>query len=249
MTKRTRCLLLTLVSGTAVFSGVVGLRWWRDRHPDLPGTLMQEIPAGCRQVLLVLAPDRDSIPARLWRMERGPAGGWRTVSGSIPVSLGRSGLAWGVGRHQSGPPAGWLTKREGDGRSPAGIFSLPFAFGSESAAPWLRLRYVMCTPTLAGVDDPKSRFYNQVVEAAEVSRDWDSAEIMRRGDGLYRWGAFVAHNPQNSPGAGSCIFLHLWRGPGQPTAGCTAMAEEDLLTILSWLDPAAEPCLVQTVAP
>ena len=67
-------------------------------------------------------------------------------------------------------------------------------------------------------------------------------------DGLYRWGIVVGHNPANQPGAGSCIFIHLWRGPGQPTAGCTAMSEENLPRILAWLDPALDPRLVQWIA-
>src|SRR4029078_1066192 len=107
--------------------------------------------------------------------------------------------------------------------SPAGVFRIPYAFGyaPQSEAGWLRVPYRTLSPTVSGVDDVQSRYYNQVVDSAEVKQDWDSAEIMRREDGLYRWGAFVAHNPRNEPGGGSCIFLHVWRGYGSPTAGCT----------------------------
>jgi len=41
------------------------------------------------------------------------------------------------------------------------------------------------------------------------------------------------------PGNGSCIFLHIWRGPGQGTAGCTAMPEEILLDTIHWLNSKA----------
>ena len=34
----------------------------------------------------------------------------------------------------------------------------------------------------------------------------------------------------------SAIFLHVWKEPGAPTCGCTAMAREDLLELLRWLD-------------
>jgi L,D-peptidoglycan transpeptidase YkuD (ErfK/YbiS/YcfS/YnhG family) len=68
---------------------------------------------------------------------------------------------------------------------------------------------------------------------------------LAHGDDLYRWGVEVAYNPEREPGAGSCIFLHVWRGPGSPTAGCTAMPEDDLLTVLRWLRPGDDPVLVQ----
>jgi L,D-peptidoglycan transpeptidase YkuD (ErfK/YbiS/YcfS/YnhG family) len=153
-----------------------------------------------------------------------------------------------VGEHHAEAPAGFRVKKEGDGCSPAGIFRLPFAFGYADTAPDLRLKYVPVTSTFTGVDDVKSKYYNQVVDAASVTVDWEGHETMRREDGLYRWGAFDAHNPANVPGGGSCINLHLWRGPRRPTAGCTAMAEADLVRVLQWLDPAKEPRLVQGLA-
>jgi len=75
---------------------------------------------------------------------------------------------------------------------------------------------------------------------------------------LYKWGVVVEHNgtparvprwgprPQpTQPGAGSCIFLHIWRGPDAGTAGCTAMAEPALLDTIRWLDADKSPVLVQ----
>ena len=97
-----------------------------------------------------------------------------------------------------------------------------------------------------GVDDPKSRYYNQLVERSKVERvDWASSEQMLRADDLYKWGLFVVHNPTATPGAGSCIFIHIWRNSSAATVGCTAMAEPDLLRLLRWLDPDAHPVLIQ----
>ncbi|MBF8262931.1 MAG: hypothetical protein HW387_596 [Parachlamydiales bacterium] len=44
---------------------------------------------------------------------------------------------------------------------------------------------------------------------------------------------------------GSAIFMHIWRDPGFPTAGCTAMQEKDIGDIVSWLDEKKHPVLVQ----
>jgi L,D-peptidoglycan transpeptidase YkuD (ErfK/YbiS/YcfS/YnhG family) len=217
--------------------------------PVIPASLEPRIPGKCRQILLVSSPERSSVVARASRMSRtGPEARWQQVGDSLPVTLGRNGLAWGLGTLTPPPPPGWPVKREGDGCSPAGVFPITFAFGSAPARdePGIRLPYRQCVRSLRGVDDPASRYYNQVVDELHVRRDWKSSEDMLRDDGLYRRGAFVAHNPHGLAGRGSCIFLHLWEGPRAPTSGCTAMDESNLRNVLEWLDPAARPCLVQS---
>ena len=64
----------------------------------------------------------------------------------------------------------------------------------------------------------------------------------------YRRGAVVQYNTPATPGAGSCIFLHIWSGPSKGTAGCTAMSAENLDVLLRWLDPASNPRLLVGVA-
>ena len=68
---------------------------------------------------------------------------------------------------------------------------------------------------------------------------------MLRRDDQYKWGIFINHNLPPEPECGSCIFFHLWRAPGSGTLGCTAMAEDDLLALLQWLDPQKKPLLMQ----
>jgi D-alanyl-D-alanine dipeptidase len=97
------------------------------------------------------------------------------------------------------------------------------------------------------VESIDSKFYNTIVEEdAATPKDWHGPDRMLRPDGLYRYGVFVDLNaPDIKPGAGSCIFLHLWRRPGSPTLGCTAMNQPALLAILAWLDAGQHPVLVQ----
>ena len=229
---------------------VVVAGWWLSGriHDRIPAFLEAALPEDCLQVMLVLSPAESATSARLTLLEREPGGAWWRTAGPVHATLGHKGLAWGTGDFSPDTrPAGFREKREGDGCSPAGVFRIPFAFGTGPAesAEWLRLRYVPLTPTIIGVDDPKSRHYNQVVDSTAVERDWDSNEAMMRHDRLYEWGAFIAHNPQCVPGGGSCIFLHLWPGEGRATAGCTAMSAENLRRVLSWLDATKNPRLVQ----
>ena len=164
---------------------------------------------------------------------------------TVEAALGRTGLAWGRGLHAA--EADGPQKREGDGRSPAGVFDLRLATGYEPTAPaGTRLTYRVATPTLRCVDDPRSRFYNQLVDEAAVAKDWTSAEDMRRKDDQYRLVVWVGHDDAPAvPGGGSCIFLHQRPGPEAVTSGCTAFDAAPLDRLVVWLDPARRPVLVQ----
>lgn len=208
-----------------------------------------DLPQEARQVLQVRTDSWDASRGSLQRWRKDDSGKWIPVGNSIPVSVGRSGLAWGRGLHQEASSEN--VKREGDMKAPAGIFSLGTAFGyAESPPEGSRYPYRMVTEHDFFVDDGNSPEYNQWVRlpggvsAAETR--WKSFEKMRRKDGLYELGIVVNHNTEPAvPGFGSAIFLHLWRGPGQPTAGCTAMSRPDLVELLSWLESDAHPVLIQ----
>ena len=61
---------------------------------------------------------------------------------------------------------------------------------------------------------------------------------MFRSDPLYDLIVVVGHNCQPVEfGMGSAIFLHAWRGPRQPTAGCVAFDPLHLMWIVSRLKP------------
>lgn len=200
-----------------------------------------------RQLIVVTAPNWDATRGHLQAFER-TTDGWKAHNAGFDVSLGRSGSAWGIGVHpqqKDGPQ-----KQEGDGRSPAGIFNIGPAFGYAehitSAMPY--------QPMLASsycMDVPASPLYNQIVDAAKVGEAAvkGSTEAMRldlhnNGDRRYREGFVIEHNPAAVPGQGSCIFAHLWRQPGEATAGCTAMEPERMSTLLEWLSPEAKPLFV-----
>jgi zinc D-Ala-D-Ala dipeptidase len=205
------------------------------------------IPAETTQLLIATISGWDEVKAELKRFERTDTG-WKQVGDAWPAVIGVSGAAWGRGLHGSGAPAGQdgPVKKEGDGRSPAGVFALGASFGYDKAPPrGARLPYTQVDDDWLCIDDGRSSHYNRVLDTAELAKDWSSSEEMRRKDALYRRVIVVDHNPEPSPGAGSCIFLHIWHGPdGGGTAGCTAMAPAPMEALLAWLDPAARPVYV-----
>ncbi|MFZ2281298.1 MAG: L,D-transpeptidase family protein [Prosthecobacter sp.] len=213
----------------------------------LPAEITAVLPSNCRQVLYVTAADQQTTAAELRMLERTPTNDWQAAGPAIPSRIGRNGMAWGHGEFALASPSGWRIKKEGDGCAPAGVFRITQAFGDGQQPGWIKLPYLQCTKHHWGIDDVRSKHYNQIVDDRTVACDWTGPETMVPSIGCYKLGAVIAHNPRNTPGLGSCIFMHIWQGENVPTAGCTAMSEANLRKVLAWLEPHANPCLVQLV--
>jgi len=155
---------------------------------------------------------------------------WQMAFEPFNAVIGRNGFA----------PAG--EKREGDGRTPSGIYPLKMTFGYDEST-GTKMPYHQTLADDIWVDDPNADDYNRWVKKTETHAA--SYEIMKRDDNLYKYGIVIEYN--TSPvikGYGSAIFLHIWKGEGIPTAGCVAVSEEDIIKIMSWLDPAASPLII-----
>jgi D-alanyl-D-alanine dipeptidase len=204
------------------------------------------------QAVVVTTSAWDRIEGILQGYERvNPDGPWERRIDKVPVVVGRNGMGWGIGLHPL-PISEGPVKHEGDGRAPAGIFRLSSGFGYAAAGDVSRIKlpYQQATPQLICIEDIQSAYYNRIVDATEMKSDWQGHEKMLRPDDLYRLGIVVDHN-MDPPvaGRGSCIFMHIWTGPSEGTAGCTAMAAHHLKELLHWLDPVAIPVLIQMPDP
>jgi L,D-peptidoglycan transpeptidase YkuD (ErfK/YbiS/YcfS/YnhG family) len=188
----------------------------------------EKIPALTKQVVEVVPyPHRSGFLAVVSGWERTPTG-WDRVIGPWPVVVGRNGFA----------PEG--EKREGDGRTPSGLFPIGSAFGREADLA-TGLAYRQLTSDDFWIDDANSPRYNDWVQG--VPQGVASYERMLRSDGLYDAGVVIRYNmdPVVS-GWGSAIFLHIWRPGGRkPTAGCVAMDEGRLRKLMTWLDADKDP--------
>ena len=133
----------------------------------------------------------------------------------LPCSIGRGGIT--------------ANKREGDGASPAGVWRLTGGMyrAGRGYAPGLQ-KLGHCD---LWADDPQDPAYNHHIRAHAHPF---SHETLRRADPLYDIVLFSDWNwPDSQPGEGSAIFVHQWRQPRFPTAGCIAFARKDLLWVLA----------------
>lgn len=202
---------------------------------------------GCRQLVLVVAPDFTARHGTLRRLVRdGGDGVWREDGAPVSCILGRGGL--GVGRGLL-PGLTGPAKRQGDGRTPVGLFALPEAFGhgdvQTAKNAGVRLPYQMVSDRLACVTDPDSPLFGRLAGPEErAGTRVGRQERMKRDDGANVWGVVIAHNRDHpDPGAGSCLFLNVRRPGGPPTGGSIGLPEAAAAALATWLDPAAEPLL------
>lgn len=148
--------------------------------------------------------------------------GVRFLGRTLPATLGRNGIA--------------TRKREGDGCTPAGTHRIvgllyrPDRIAATRLPGWA----VPIGPGDFWCEDPDHPDYNQMVRAPFPA----GHETLRRADPLYDVVLVTDWNwPDAVPGRGSAIFIHAWRRPGAPTAGCVAMGRRDLLWIARRIRP------------
>lgn len=142
----------------------------------------------------------------------------------VPCALGKGGVVDAK------------VKREGDGASPAGVWTIRRILyrPDRGPAPNTRLPTTPMTPDDGWCDAPQDPAYNRPVTLPYSA----SCERMWREDHVYDVVGVLAHNDDPPvPGLGSAIFLHLAREGYSPTEGCVALARPDLDLLLSLAEP------------
>lgn len=186
------------------------------------------------QFILVTTQNVESFHGTLQRYLRaGNSSQWHLVGQSIPVVIGKKGVILEK------------DKKEGDKRTPMGVFVIGPAFGfSTTATTANQFDYFPLKETTICVDDINSKYYNQVIDSSSVAKpDWNSAERMH-SIALYKHGSLIQYNnDERRKGAGSCIFMHIWIDNQSGTDGCIAMEEANLQQVLTWLDRKHNPTI------
>ncbi len=180
------------------------------------------------QLVIVLPGKNTDTRSRLYALEKREST-WHTVIDGVPATNGQNGFA---------PPG---QKREGDGKTPSGIFKIAYAFGYGTSCD-TGLDYRQATEKDVWIDDPRSDDYNRWITGSPGNY---SHEKMKRKDHLYKYGMVVKYNMNPIvKGKGSAIFIHMWRAPDKPTAGCIAVSEETIQKLLAFLDKREQPVII-----
>jgi L,D-peptidoglycan transpeptidase YkuD (ErfK/YbiS/YcfS/YnhG family) len=195
-----------------------------------PANLASELPAqppAATQLVTVHVPSTRSTWAslRIWRRANGC---WRLAGGPYPARVGRNGVS--------------ANRREGDGTTPAGTFSIGRTMYGAHPNPGVRFRYVRLRCGDWWVEDARSPLYNtfQRVGCGRTPPFRTTTPDMYAERNAYPHLAVVEFNMRPTVrGRGSGIFLHAMRNG--PTAGCVSVRLPDLRRVLRWLDPAAHP--------
>ncbi|ANI37676.1 L,D-transpeptidase family protein [Mycolicibacterium vaccae] len=178
---------------------------------------------GATQVLAVTGAGGSDAKLDVWQRT---AAGWQPVAGGVgvPAKIGSKGMS--------------PNHFEGSKMTPKGIYSLDFAFGTQPD-PGSGLKYVQVGPNHWWDGDVASPTYNTMQVC-----DRQNCPFATSGTGTenldipqYAHAVVMGVNKERVPGKGSAFFVHS--ATGGATAGCVAIDDATLVTIMRWLRPGA----------
>jgi len=206
-------------------------------HPAAPHG--QSLPLGyytgsATRVITVVASSTGSTTARLQAWTKAAGGGWLPYGSAVTAHVGSQGL----------------TTRPSESKSatPIGSFTLTQAFGAR-ADPGTGLPYFQTDSRDWWVSDSNSSHYNQHYRCSAGSCPFNTGagENLLDAGFVYNYAVVIDYNrfPVHA-GAGSAFFLHVTNG--QSTAGCVAIPQDRLVSLMHWLTPGTHPRIVIGVA-
>ncbi|UAB92115.1 L,D-transpeptidase family protein [Dactylosporangium vinaceum] len=192
--------------------------------PTNDAARLRTLPASTKQVIIVQSGSQTSTSATLQAYAR-DGGSWTPVLGPMAARVGAKGFS--------------DSKHEGDMTTPAGMFAIDATMYGISADPGVRYAYHRVVTDDWWNENSDTPGYNTFVHGPNPG---GPSEALWTFVPQYNYFAVIRYNMPAAPGRGSGIFLHV--ASGNSTAGCVSLAQGDLLSVLRWLDPAANPQIV-----
>lgn len=118
--------------------------------------------------------------------------------------------------------------KEGDLKTPIGEFNVTQAFGIEEN-PGTKIKYIRVNNDLYACDE-NCQYYNQIIDSVKTNHDCKGEHLIEYSP-QYNYAMCIDFNSQNIYPMGSNIFIHV-KGQKDYTAGCIAIDEEDMITVL-----------------
>ncbi|MEU0370806.1 L,D-transpeptidase family protein [Streptomyces sp. NPDC006283] len=220
----------TAPKATATSGGNVGPGRGSGDEPAAPSTPNFPVPVEVGNATQVITVKASGSSATVTAWQKGSSG-WKAQFATSAGRVGSSGVVPGSTRKQS------------TYTTPSGTYTITEGFGVESSG--TAMPYTKVNDSHWWVQDPESKFYNQMHTAAGA--DFPLTESGERGSehlinyptqyakalviNFNRWPAV--------PGRGAGIFLHV-NGSGA-TAGCVSVPRATMEQFMGWVRPSAHP--------
>lgn len=165
--------------------------------------------------LFVVAQIGEKTTAWISMHEKDSNGNWQQIM-TTPGLIGKNGLG---------------KTREGDNKTPVGIFHFTKAFGI-APDPGCMFQYTQVDENIYWSGDWNYK-YNQMVDVREnPAFDTANSEHIIDYKTYYNYCLNISYNEGGVAGAGSAIFLHCF-GPAKTwSGGCVAIPEEKMLFVM-----------------
>lgn len=131
-------------------------------------------------------------------------------------------------------------KKEGDKKSPKGLFTLDQSFGILKN-PGTKMPYIKVNSKYYWCSDSKSKYYNTLIRSDKTKHKC-KGEHLYKYKGYYDYAVSIGYNKDQVPGKGSAIFLHCSKK--KATGGCIAIEKKYLKKILKSLNPERQPMIL-----
>jgi len=154
--------------------------------------------------------------------KKGADGVWRQQL-TTPGIIGRDGLG---------------KTREGDGKTPVGVFHFTKAFGI-APDPGCQLPYTQVGENEYWSGDVREGMqYNQMVDIRQYpGLNTAASEHIIDYNPHYQYCLNISYNEEGTPGLGSAIFMHCF-GPNKSyTGGCVALPKEKMRRVMQLVEP------------
>ena len=178
-------------------------------------TLADSVNAAEDAEQLVIVSGTKGSNADFYFYEKNSDGEWNEII-SCPAYIGKKG---------------WGKTREGDLKTPRGVFHFTMAFGINDD-PGCEIDYTKVDETHYWVGDSDSEKYNQFVSTRDYKNfnKKDSEHIIDYKL-AYKYCLNISYNEDGTPGKGSAIFLHCYT-KNKFTGGCVAIPEGKMIEVL-----------------
>ena len=147
-------------------------------------------------------------------------GTWQQIM-TTPGFIGKNGLG---------------KTKEGDAKTPVGIFHFNKAFGI-ATNPGCRLPYIQVDENIYWSGDPNYK-YNEMVNIKDFpALNTEDSEHIIDYNPYYIYALNISYNENGTAGKGSAIFLHCFGDKKTWTGGCVAIPESKMLFVMQNVQP------------